>query len=301
MTRLSLIIATYNRSAWLLRALESVVTQTAPRDEWECIVVDNNSTDDTAARFAEFAASHASFQLRLVHESRQGLSHARNCGIEHSRGEYIAIIDDDECICPDFISAYTDLFDRHPEAGSAGGRIIARYPAGRPAWMSRWTEQAIANPIDLGDKIREFPAGCIPGGGNMALRRATIERGGLFDTSLGRSGASLTGGEESDLFARLARMGVKCLYVPRAVMYHIIPPEKLTDDYFDRLYRGVGATQRLRAEAERRVARAFTLEIFKWIATAAIAACYAATLKLSRAAYVVRMRRRISQGLFSKK
>ena len=52
MIRLSLVIATYNRSVPLLAALESVVRQDAPPSEWECVVVNNNSQDDTEARFA---------------------------------------------------------------------------------------------------------------------------------------------------------------------------------------------------------------------------------------------------------
>ena len=133
MIRLSLIIATYNRAAELVAALESVVRQTAPADAWECVVVNNNSQDDTAARFAAFAARFPELNLRLVTETRQGLSYARNRGIAETAGEYIAVIDDDERINPGFIAAYIDFFDRHPEAVSAGGRIIPEYPGGRPA------------------------------------------------------------------------------------------------------------------------------------------------------------------------
>ena len=106
MIRLSLIIATYNRARPLLEALESVVAQDAPPALWECVVVNNNSQDDTEARFADFAARHPAFALRMVREPRQGLSHARNCGIAAARGEYLAIIDDDERINPGFVAAY---------------------------------------------------------------------------------------------------------------------------------------------------------------------------------------------------
>ena len=106
MIRLSLIIATYNRSAALVEALRSVVRQDFPAAEWECIVVNNNSQDDTLARFEAFATEHPAINLRIVTETRQGLSHARNRGIDESRGEYIAIIDDDERINEQFISSY---------------------------------------------------------------------------------------------------------------------------------------------------------------------------------------------------
>ena len=203
MLRLSLLIATYNRSSWLVRTLQSVIEQDAPLDEWECVVVNNNSTDDTAERFAEFAAQHPEVNMRMVTELNQGLSYARNRGIRESSGEYIAIIDDDERIAPGFISAYISLFDSTPDAVAAGGPIIAEYPHGRPVWMSYFTERAIANQMHLGNKVKEYPEGYIPGGGNMALRRSAIRRYGVFDISLGRVGNSLVGGEESDLFERL--------------------------------------------------------------------------------------------------
>lgn len=171
MIRLSLIIATYNRAGQMLRALESVVAQDAPASEWECVVVNNNSQDDTRERFAAFAAQHPDINLRMVTETRQGLSHARNRGIAETTGDLIAIIDDDEHINPGFVRAYIAFFDAWPGADAAGGKIIPEYPAGRPDWLSPLTERPIANPLDLGEEVCEFPSGRIPGGGNMAIRR----------------------------------------------------------------------------------------------------------------------------------
>ena len=94
MPRLSLIVATYNRAEQLLTTLWSVAAQTAPAAEWECVVVDNNSTDDTAARFEEFLSAHPGLPLRRVSETRQGLSWARNRGIAETTGDIVAIIDD---------------------------------------------------------------------------------------------------------------------------------------------------------------------------------------------------------------
>ncbi len=295
MIRLSLIIATYNRARPLLEALESVVAQDAPLALWECVVVNNNSQDDTEARFADFAARHPAFALRMVREPHQGLSHARNCGIAAARGEYLAIIDDDERINPGFVAAYIRFFDTHPDAVAAGGRIIPEYPAGRPAWMSRYVERPVANPLDLGDRVRLFPAGRIPGGGNMALRRTAVERYGGFDPALGRVGGRLIGGEESDLFARLARAGERCWYVPDAVMWHIIPPEKLTDDYLARLSYNVGVSQQLRARRDGRYAAAVVREGGKWCATLVLAC----TMRPCRAVRLLRMRYRIACGLFA--
>ena len=99
MKKLSLIIATYNRAQSLLRTLRSVVSQSAAPELWECIVVNNNSTDNTAEVFACFAAENQDFDLKMVTETKQGLSNARNAGITASKGKYVAIVDDDETLC----------------------------------------------------------------------------------------------------------------------------------------------------------------------------------------------------------
>ena len=299
MIRLSLIIPTHNRAGQLLAALESVVRQDMPAGEWECVVVNNNSTDDTPARFAAFAARYPALNLRMVTETGPGVSYARNRGIAETSAPYMAFIDDDERIAPTFISAYITLFDTVPEAVAGGGPIVPVYPSGRPAWMSRFTERPIANTMYLGDRIREFPEGHIPGGGNMAIRRSAVKRYGVFDVSLGRVGTSLTGGEESDLFERLRLAEAKYFYTPRAVMYHIIPEEKLTEEYFSRLSYNIGVSQLRRAVFYRRVLQTRAAECVKWAATAVIAAWFFVTLRWSKARYLILMRCGITRGLWS--
>lgn len=299
MVRLSLVIATYNRSALLVETLKSVVAQNAPKEQWECVVVNNNSTDDTAERFEEFVSQYPDYNIKMVTELNQGLSYARNCGIREGVGEYIAIIDDDEHISEDFIAAYIDLFDSVPEAVAAGGPIVAEYPAGRPRWMSCYTERPIANTMYFGEQVREFPKGRVPGGGNMALRRSAIRRYGVFDTSLGYVGESLVGGEESDLFERLQIAEAKYFYAPKAVMYHIIPQEKLTNRYFSKLSYNVGVSQLRRARLYRRVSRVRFMECFKWVATLIISAWYVISLQWGKAKRLLTMRWNITRGLWS--
>ena len=299
MVRLSIVIATYNRSAMLMQTLQSVIEQTLPREEWECVVVNNNSTDSTAADFEAFAARYPDYNLRMVLETNQGLSYARNRGIRESEGEYIAIVDDDERIAPEFVASYVALFDEVPDAVAAGGPIVAEYPTGRPRWMSAFTERPIANTMYFGEEVREFPRGRVPGGGNMALRRSAVRRYGVFDTSLGYVGESLVGGEESDLFERLQIAEAKYYYVPKAVMYHIIPKEKLTVGYLRRLSYNVGVSQLRRARYYHRKGRVRLNECGKWLATLVLAAWYGITLQWRKAKYLIIMRWNITRGLWS--
>ena len=295
MIRLSLIIPTHNRSERLIAALESVIRQDLPAADWEGVVVSNNSTDDTVARFGDFAARYPGLNLRLVTEDGPGVSYARNRGIAETSAPLLVFIDDDERINPGFLRAYADFFDAHPDAVVAGGRIIAEYVTGRPAWLSKYTEMPIANPMDFGDAVRPFPAGRVPGGGNMAFRRSAALRYGGFDPSLGRVGRMLIGGEENDFFERLMRGGETCWYVPGAVMWHIIPPEKLTESYFRRLCYNVGVSQRLRAGMYRRYPKTLLFESLKWGATLLLSL----TMPPRKSLWLIRMRYEISRGLLS--
>ena len=133
----------------------------------------------------------------------------------------------------------------------------------------------------------------------MALRRSAVRRYGVFDTSLGYVGETLIGGEESDLFERLKIAEAKYYYVPQAVMYHIIPKEKLTADYLRRLSYNVGVSQLRRAHYYRRKDRVRIVEVGKWFATLVLAAWYGITLQWSKARYLVMMRYNITRGLWS--
>ena len=296
MIRLSLVIPTYNRSEQIVRTLESVVKQRFDASQWECIIVDNNSKDDTRKRVEEIIAKHERLNLRYLFETKQGLSHARNCGIAHSRGDIIAFVDDDETIVEEFVREYVALFDSHPEAMAAGGRIVPEYISGEPKWMSHYVALPIANPLDYGDYVRKFPRGKHPGGGNMAVRREVIERIGAFDTELGRTGGRLIGGEECDFFERMYANNMPIYYVPRAAIYHRIGSDKLTDDYTSRLFHQVGVSQRIRAKRAGRLSRAYVAEVAKWGVTLLL--CLIHTPARSR--YLIRLRRGISKGLFGR-
>lgn len=298
MIKLSIVIATYNRAADLVRTLESLTEQSYPAEQWECVTVDNNSKDDTRVRFEEFQKAHPELNLRMVGESNQGLSWARNRGIAESRGEIIAIIDDDETVNPDFVRGYVELFEGYPEVSAAGGRVIPHYIDGRPRWMSPYTERPIAGTLDLGCEIKPFVKG-YPAGGNMAVRRSAIEELGAFDTNLGRTGTNPMGGEEKEIMHRFAAAGKQIYYTPVPVIYHYIPSTKLTDEYFVRLCRMCGVSERVMAAGQGRLAQARMKELFKWCATLVLAVGYLLQGNPPRAAKLIQLRVNVSHGLFS--
>lgn len=299
MSTLSLIIATYNGADSLPTTLESLTHQTLDKELWEVVVVNNNSTDSTAQIVQEFISAHPEVRMKLVEEHNQGLSWARNRGIDESSGEYIVIIDDDESACPELLREYFDFLDTHPHVVAAGGRITPRFPAKRPKWLSRITERPIAGTLNLGSEIKPFPEGKYFGGGNMALRRTAIDYYGKFDTNLGRRGSKLLGGEEKELYMRYYASGEDIYYLPAAEIFHNIDTERLTKPYFKAVCYRVGQSERIRTLGKSRKAFRHRIysEFMKWCATIAIGTFYCLTLQFLKAQYLVIMRRNISRGL----
>jgi glycosyltransferase involved in cell wall biosynthesis len=294
---LSIIISTYNNAVSLVRTLDSVIKQDYDKTKWECVVVNNNSTDDTAERVTAFINAHPEVNIRLVDESEQGLSFARNRGIEESKGQFVAFIDDDETINEGFVSAYIDLFYNHG-AFAASGALKVRYDSKRPKWMSHYTEKMIANPFDLGKEIITVTSKITPTGGNMAFNRELFNLYGNFDTNLGRKGNELFGGEENDMFKRIRDLGERVFYTPHAVAYHHIADRKLSPEYFDRLSYGIGVSKRLRAEKLGTEEELFSDERRKRLFTKILALLYTIAFQPQKAKWLLRMRNGISKGVF---
>ena len=95
---ISVIICTYNRDKYIYRVLESLAQGNCDREAYEIVVIDNNCTDHTQDELQRFAHDFPDVCLRCFTETRQGLSHARNRGIEEARGELLVYVDDDATV-----------------------------------------------------------------------------------------------------------------------------------------------------------------------------------------------------------
>lgn len=251
--RLTVIICTYNRAPVLEGTLESYSKLTEANDKRiELIIVDNNSTDATAE--IAVAAQSAIAGLRYFHEARQGLSHARNRGIEESRGAIIAFADDDVFFDTDWANAIIREFDLHPEADALGGRSTPVFEGGRPAWLQD-EYLVFYGDTGFGDQLRwlDFPEH--PYGLNMAFRRRVFETVGFFDANLGRIKASLLSGEESDLFERIHAVGLRTLYSPKPHLFHRIPKERTSFDWIKARFYWQGASDAIREFSSDRPSR----------------------------------------------
>lgn len=302
MIKISVIIASYNRGEQLMRTLRSLLSQTLDKNLWEVVVINNNSSDQTEELFEEFVASNPeASNMRLFFERKQGLSHARNRGIKESKGEYIAIMDDDEEANTEFVESYMDFFDSHPDAAAAGGKMIALYEYETPNWLSPYLEPALSSTIDLGERVKLFKNNQYPIGGNMAFRRSTIEDYGVFNPKLGRTGKKLLGGEEKDLFNRIRSGGGKIYWTPAPQILHIIPEERLSREYLVKLSQMIGVSERTRTKGESNWSyfkRLFS-ELVKWAGTIVLAVGYLVSGRPSKGGYLFILRWNVSKGLLN--
>ncbi len=127
-------ICTRNRAALLQKAVRSVLPQLTGRAE--ILIVDNDSTDDTAKIAAEFTAADA--RVRFFRESQPGISIARNTALRRAAGVWVIFLDDDAEVEPGWLAAYEAFFARLPAAkiAAAGGAVISRYEIPPPKWMN---------------------------------------------------------------------------------------------------------------------------------------------------------------------
>jgi len=223
-------IQTYNRSATLAETLESLRELRCPETaEYEILVVDNNSNDDTPQVIQEYRHLLAP-RLRGVLEPRQGLSHARNRALQEAKGQIVSFLDDDVIVDPDWLSAVAGAFEEH-SATVVGGRSYLIFRSERPGWLPEHYEFYLSR-LDYGDQVIVDTDHDLYGL-NFSVRKDAAVQAGGFNPSLGRCGpVSLRSGEESDLLRKIRAGGGVAVYEPRAVVGHIVLRERLTMKWF---------------------------------------------------------------------
>ena len=118
----SIIIPTFNRSQFIGDAIDSILSQTY--NNWECLVIDDGSTDDTASVIAKYCDSDARVTFSIRPETLpNGVNGARNYGVHLSKGDFIAFCDDDDFWLPDKLEKQIAIFKKHSDIGLVSGYI----------------------------------------------------------------------------------------------------------------------------------------------------------------------------------
>lgn len=236
----TVILCTYNRCKSLAKALGSVAVSELDKSvEWEVLVVDNNSTDQTRAVVEDFSRRYPG-RFRYMFESEQGRSFALNSGIRGSSGDILAFMDDDVLVSPTWLKNLTAPLSKGEWSGS-GGRILAANSFSCPNWLSlhgRYNMGGMLALFDLGDRAGKTDQP--PFGTNMAIRKEMFQKYGLFRKDLGRCGNNMMSNEDTEVGRRLMAAGERLWYEPSAVVYHAVPQNRLTKKYFLRFWFNYG-------------------------------------------------------------
>jgi glycosyltransferase involved in cell wall biosynthesis len=248
----SLIICTYNRAESLARTLDSIKKMDVSPDlSWELVIVDNNSSDDTAKVVDAFRATTA-VEVHYVVETKQGLSFARNRGIREKKGDIAIFTDDDVIVDKRWLTEIVRAFGQL-DAACIGGKILPLWESPPPGWLRKELYSYIAL-LDSGDDVLRMDQPRL-WGANFAVRSSIFEKYGGFNTGLGRLPNKLFGYEETELIDKLIRAGEKVFYCPGVVLQHCIEANRMKKAYFRKWKLNEGelmAFRRREAEQTRR-------------------------------------------------
>ena len=216
----TVVVCTYNRAYILAECLASLVSQTTPLDQFEILVIDNNSTDDTHKVAAEFCDRVP--DARVVFEPSQGLSHARNRGLAEAQSEWIAFIDDDAKAHPGWVASILSTIAKN-DFDAFGGPYYAWHRFGTPpAWLPESFGTYLGSPTYGPLGIHHIP------GGNCAFKKQAVIDAGAFPVELGMAGHKCAYGEETLVFNRLKASGNRLGFVPDMRIDHCVLPHKYT-------------------------------------------------------------------------
>jgi len=224
--KVTVAIPTHNRAELLRQTLAGIARQDFPRDQFEVLVIDNNSRDHTRAVVESFAGERPAPRYFL--ETSQGLDHARNRAIAEASGDIILFADDDILVEPDWIAGIAAPFARDTagKIGAVGGEVIPVFPDGLPPWLGH-----AHGPLGYRPDAGPLPSAQSPMGANLAMPRWIFEKHGLFHTDLDRQGARLFGGGDGEMIRRLRAAGLEIWFVPGAKVLHQIPASRLSLGY----------------------------------------------------------------------
>lgn len=233
MKGISIIICCYN-SGWIIqRTLEALKSQILDTPiPYEVVLVDNNCQDNTV-EVAEKTMKNSAIEFRIVKEANPGLANARRKGINEIKYDYVIYCDDDNLLCPDYVTKVVRILDSKPKVAAVGGKGIAEFQTEPPSIIKKNLE-CYAIGSQLNHKNWLFGAG-------LALRTALVRE--VYDNQkcylMGRKGKKLLSGDDSELVMSMVLRGYEIYPTDEITFIHVLKVERLTKEYFMKFKKGL--------------------------------------------------------------
>jgi succinoglycan biosynthesis protein ExoM len=219
--QIDICIASYKRPKLLAKLLTCLATQNLPADiTLGVIVVDNDPAG--SARYVVDSAMAAGLPVRYFMQPEKNIALTRNMGVTQASGEYIAFIDDDEYVGPDWLKNLYETLHKY-QADVVFGPVNGELPPNAPAWLTEghFFQQA---------HLETGTVAPVRGTGNVLLRADSLpDRSMLFDPKYG-----LSGGSDTDFFRRMQQSGKRFIWCEEALAWEAIPQERLTAEWWIR-------------------------------------------------------------------
>jgi glycosyltransferase involved in cell wall biosynthesis len=242
---MSVVICTHNpRHDYLEKVLQALEQQTLPQHKWELVIIDNASNQELASCLD--LSWHP--QTRIIREEKLGNIWARVRGIREATGELILYVDDDNVLDVNYLETSLQIAMQYPMLGVWGAGIIRggfemEPPANLVPYLGNIA--VFTNHQDAWSNA-SHDNHALPVGAGMSLRKQVGNRyademqGKAEREFLGRKGSHLTSCEDEDIAMASCSLGLGSARLTALQLTHLIPKERLTEDYFIRLQRGYG-------------------------------------------------------------
>lgn len=210
----SVIIPTYNGLDMLRKSLPTWFEQTLPKDEYEIIVVDNRSTDDTR----QYVESLLPEQKNLIYlyEPKSGATNARHTGARKAKGEYLVFADNDGLFNPECLASIIEVYQANKDCAAVACKIEIQWDGEEPDWIAPY--KYLLGQLDYGDKVG-YSTKYYLNGGLMSVRKDVFERLGGFNPDL--IGPYLIGDGDLGFVNKLRAEKALIGWTPKAKMKHM--------------------------------------------------------------------------------
>jgi glycosyltransferase involved in cell wall biosynthesis len=233
---ISVCLATYNpRENYLQRTLEGVRKQTLLHEQWEFLLIDNNSQPPLEGRVNLAGLPRA----RVVVEKKQGLSHARRRGFWEAAGDLILNLDDDAVLSPDYLEKTSSLSKKYPFIGVFGSQMTAEFEEKPRRKASEYYAAERLVEEDIWSNDREHISST-PWGAGSVVRKVVADayvkkmeedpRWG----ALGRAAEKLLSCEDIEIAMTACDLGLGKGVFRDLIFIHLIPSAKMTEEFLCR-------------------------------------------------------------------
>ncbi len=239
----SVVVCTHNpRPVYLQKVLAALQVQTLPKDHWELLLVDNASKEKLSSAWDLSWHPHA----RHIREDELGLTPARLRGISESGGEFLVFVDDDNVFSPNYLETAGQITRDFPAVKVFGGNVVGEFEIPTELWMQSYLPMLALRQLDRdywsNDPMR---LGFYPCGAGLCVSRQVAQAyvGMLQKDSrrkcLDRRGSALTSGGDDDICFTAGHLGHGVGLFTSLSLTHLIPKERLNEEYLLRLVEGV--------------------------------------------------------------